>query len=206
MKASSRIQQVKPSPTLALSAHAAALQAQGIDVVGFGSGEPDFDTPEPIKEAAKRAIDLGKTKYTPAGGIRELKEAVVAKFSKDNGLEYSVSEVTINCGGKHSFYNLMQVLLDEGDEVIIPAPYWVSYPPIVLLAGGKPVIVDCPEKDGFRMTPQNLSRALTERTRAVVVNSPSNPTGAAYSQSDLAALADALGDREIIVISDDIYE
>lgn len=206
MRLSRRIQLVKPSPTLALSAHAAALQAQGIDVVGFGSGEPDFDTPEPIKEAAKKAIDLGKTKYTPAGGIKDLKEAVVEKFRRDNNLEYGVSEVTINCGGKHSFYNLMQVLLDEGDEVIIPAPFWVSYPSMVLLAGGKPVILDCPEKDGFRLSPERLAGAITERTRAVVINSPSNPTGAAYTRGDLEALAAVIGDRDIAVISDDIYE
>ncbi len=206
MKLSRRIQLVKPSPTLALSAHAAALQAQGIDVVGFGSGEPDFDTPEPIKEAAKKAIDLGKTKYTPAGGIKDLKEAVVAKFGRDNNLEYGVSDVTINCGGKHSFYNLMQVLLDEGDEVIIPAPFWVSYPPMVLLAGGKPVIIDCPEEEGFRLSPESLAGAITDRTRAVVINSPSNPTGAAYPRGDLEALAAVIGDRDIAVISDDIYE
>lgn len=206
MKLSRRIQLVKPSPTLALSAHAAALQAQGIDVVGFGSGEPDFDTPESIKEAAKKAIDAGKTKYTPAGGIKDLKEAVVEKFRRDNNLEYGVSEVTINCGGKHSFYNLMQVLLDEGDEVIIPAPFWVSYPPMTLLAGGKPVIIDCPEKEGFRLSPERLAGAITDRTRAVVINSPSNPTGAAYPRGDLEALAAVIGDRDIAVISDDIYE
>ncbi|MBN2080290.1 MAG: pyridoxal phosphate-dependent aminotransferase [Spirochaetes bacterium] len=206
MRLSRRIQLVKPSPTLALSAHAAALRAQGIDVVGFGSGEPDFDTPEPIKEAAKKAIDLGKTKYTPAGGINDLKEAVVAKFRRDNNLEYGLSEVTINCGGKHSFYNLMQVLLDEGDEVIIPAPFWVSYPSMVLLAGGKPVIIDCPEKDGFRLAPERLAGAITERTRAVVINSPSNPTGAAYTRGGLEALAAVIGDRDVAVISDDIYE
>ncbi len=206
MKLSRRIQLVKPSPTLALSAHAAALQAQGIDVVGFGSGEPDFDTPEPIKEAAKKAIDGGKTKYTPAGGIKDLKEAVVAKFGRDNNLEYGASEVTINCGGKHSFYNLMQVLLDEGDEVIVPAPFWVSYPPMVLLAGGKPVIIDCPEEEGFRLSPERLAGAITDRTRAVVINSPSNPTGAAYPRGDLEVLAAVIGDREIAVISDDIYE
>jgi aspartate aminotransferase len=140
MKFSDRILKVKPSPTLAVTALANSLKAKGIDVIGFGAGEPDFDTPQFIKDAAIRAIESGKTKYTPAGGIPELKEAITKKFKRDNNLDYHISEVTVNCGGKHSFYNLMQVLLNKGDEVIIPSPYWVSYPPMVLLAGGKPVL------------------------------------------------------------------
>jgi len=206
MRLSQRIQKVKPSPTLALTALAASLQSQGIDIIGFGSGEPDFDTPEAIKEAAKRALDQGRTKYTPAGGIKELKAAVAEKFRRDNALAYEQNQVTINCGGKHSFYNLIQVLLDDGDEVIIPSPYWVSYPPMTALAGGVPVMVECSEHNGFRLKPEDLARALTERTRVVVLNSPSNPTGAAYSRDDLEKLAAVLSGRDIAIVSDDIYE
>ncbi len=206
MKLSKRIMNVKPSATLELTALANRLKAQGVDIIGFGAGEPDFDTPQSIKDAAKRAIDTGKTKYTPAGGIVELKNAVIAKFQKENGLEYKLSEVTINCGGKHSFYNLMQVILDPGDEVIVPAPYWVSYPTMVELAEGEPVILDCPESTGFKLTPEQLKNGITDRTRAVVINSPSNPTGSAYSRSELEAIAKIVEDRDIILISDDIYE
>ncbi len=206
MKLSKRIMNVKPSATLELTALANRLKAQGVDIIGFGAGEPDFDTPQSIKDAAKRAIDTGKTKYTPAGGIVELKNAVIAKFQKENGLEYKLAEVTINCGGKHSFYNLMQVILDPGDEVIVPAPYWVSYPTMVELAEGKPVIIDCPESTGFKLTPEQLKNGISDRTRAIVINSPSNPTGSAYSKSELEAIAKIVEDREIILISDDIYE
>jgi aspartate aminotransferase len=206
MKLSKRIQKVKPSATLALTALANKLKSQGIDVIGFGAGEPDFDTPVSIKNAAIHAIETGKTKYTPAGGIVELKQAVTAKFRRDNNLEYKISEVTVNCGGKHSFYNLMQVILDEGDEVIIPAPYWVSYPPMVTLADGVPVILQCSEENGFKIVPEQLKSAITPRTRAVVINSPSNPTGAAYTREELEALAGALDGRDILIISDDIYE
>jgi aspartate aminotransferase len=206
MKFSHRILQVKPSPTLEVTALANALKAQGIDVIGFGSGEPDFDTPAFIKEAAIHAIEKGKTKYTPTGGIPELKKAVINKFKKDNNLEYKPIEVTVNCGGKHSFYNLMQVILNRGDEVIIPAPYWVSYPPMVLLAEGNPVIVETTEESGLKMQPAQLEAAITARTRAVVINSPSNPTGAAYTKKEIEALANVIGDRDLIIISDDIYE
>ncbi len=206
MKLSRRIQQVKPSATLELTALANKLKAQGIDVIGFGAGEPDFDTPVSVKDAAIRAIEKGRTKYTPAGGIVELKEAVIGKFNRDNGLSYKMSEVTINCGGKHSFYNLMQVLLDDGDEVIVPSPFWVSYPPMVTLAGGVPVIVPCGEDIGFKLTPELLESAITDRTRAVIINSPSNPTGAAYSEAELACLAKVLEGRDILAVSDDIYE
>jgi len=197
---------VKPSPTLEVTALANALKAQGVDVIGFGSGEPDFDTPAFIKEAAIRAIESGKTKYTPVGGIPELKKAVIQKFKRDNSLDYRLNEVTINCGGKHSFYNLMQVILDKGDEVIIPAPYWVSYPPMVLLADGIPVIVETAEENGFKMLPGKLREAVTDKTRAVVVNSPSNPTGAVYTRSEIEEIARVVEDRDIILISDDIYE
>ena len=206
MMLSKRIQNVKPSATLALTALANRLKAEGVDVIGFGAGEPDFDTPAAIKEAAHRAIDAGKTKYTPAGGIPELKKAVCEKFMRDNNLAYDMKQVTINCGGKHSFYNLMQVILDEGDEVIIPAPFWVSYPPMVSLAGGVPVIVGCPEEEGFKLTPERLKAHLGPRTKAVVINSPSNPTGAAYRREELASLASVLEGRDVIVVSDDIYE
>jgi aspartate aminotransferase len=206
MKLSHRILQIKPSPTLEVTALANALKAKGADVIGFGAGEPDFDTPGFIKEAAIRAIEGGKTKYTPAGGIPELKNAVIQKFKSDNNLEYGIKEVTINCGGKHSFYNLMQVVLNKGDEVIIPAPYWVSYPPMVMLADGVPVIVETGEKHRFKMLPGQLREAITKRTRAVVLNSPSNPTGAVYDKSEIEAIAEVVGDRDIILVSDDIYE
>jgi len=206
MKLSDRILKIKPSPTLAVTALANSLKAQGVDVIGFGSGEPDFDTPDSIKEAAINSIKNGKTKYTPAGGIIELKKAVVNKFEKDNNLTYSTSEVTINCGGKHSFYNLMQVLLDDGDEVVIPAPYWVSYPSMVSLAGGNPIIIEATEEMGFKITPDQLKKSITEKTKAIVINSPSNPTGAAYSKNELEALGNVVLDKDIVIISDDIYE
>ena len=206
MKLSKRILTIKPSPTLQVTALANEMKAKGIDVIGFGTGEPDFDTPRFIKDAAIRAIETGKTKYTPAGGIPELKKAVIEKFKRDNNLEYKTSEVTINCGGKHSFYNLMQTIIDDGDEVIIPSPYWVSYPTMAVLAGGKPVFIDTFDEDGFKITPNGLKKAITKRTRAVVINSPSNPTGAAYTKGELAALADVIADTDIIPISDDIYE
>lgn len=206
MQFSGRILKVKPSATLAITALANSLKAKGVDVIGFGSGEPDFDTPTHIKNAAIRAIDAGKTKYTPAGGIPELKKAIVEKFRRDNGLEYDVSQVTVNCGGKHSFYNLMQVLLNDGDEVIVPAPYWVSYPPIVELAGGVPVILNTGEESGFKITPSLLEKAIGKKTRAVILNSPSNPTGATYSRQELEGLAAVLEKHDIAIISDDIYE
>lgn len=206
MQFSERILKVKPSATLAISALANSLKAKGIDVIGFGAGEPDFDTPRSIKAAAIKAIESGKTKYTPAGGIPELKKAIAEKFKRDNKLSYTEAEITVNCGGKHSFYNLMQVLLNDGDEVIIPAPYWVSYPPMALLAGGKPVIVNTTEESGFKITPKQLEKALTPKTRVIVMNSPSNPSGAAYTRKELESLADILEKKDVQIISDDIYE
>jgi aspartate aminotransferase len=206
MQFSERILRVKPSATLAITALANSLKAKGIDVIGFGTGEPDFDTPTFIKMAAIQAIESGKTKYTPAGGIPELKKAICEKFRRDNALDYEPSQVTVNCGGKHSFYNLIQVLIDTGDEVIVPAPYWVSYPPIVLLAGGTPVIIPTREENGFKLTPAQLEKAITPRTKAIILNSPSNPTGAAYSREELGWLADILAHKDILIISDDIYE
>ncbi len=206
MQFSERILQVKPSPTLAITAQANAMKARGIDVIGFGTGEPDFDTPRFIKDAAIRAIETGKTKYTPSGGIPELKKAIVEKFKRDNNLEYTTGEVIVNCGGKHSFYNLMQVLLNPGDEVIVPAPYWVSYPPMITLAGGAPVIVDTKEENGFKLTAADLKPHLNAKTRAIIFNSPSNPTGATYSRKEMEQLADLMLSSGALIISDDIYE
>lgn len=206
MDFSKRILKVKPSPTLAVTALANSMKEKGIDIIGFGSGEPDFDTPKPIKDAAIRAIEAGKTKYTPAGGLPDLKKAVADKFMRDNNLEYKLSEITINCGGKHSFFNLMQVMLNEGDEVIIPAPYWVSYPSIVMLGGGEPVIIHTNTENGFKITPKQLEENISAKTKAIVLNSPSNPTGVAYRRNEIEALAEVLKDKELHIISDDIYE
>lgn len=206
MKLATRVAKIKPSETLAITAKANSLRAEGRDVIGFGAGEPDFDTPENIKAAAIRAIEAGFTKYTPVGGTDELKDAIIAKLKRDNALEFKRSQIVVSCGAKHTLYNLAQALFETDDEVIIPAPYWVSYPDIVVLAGGTPVIVDTYEEDGFKMKPEQLKAAITPRTKAVIINSPSNPTGAAYSPEELKALAAVLLDKEIFVICDDIYE
>ncbi len=203
---STRVQQIKTSPTLAITAKAKALQAEGVDVVNFGAGEPDFDTPDNIKQAAIRAIQEGFTKYTAAAGIPELKRAIAAKLKRENGLAYAENQIIVSCGGKHSFYNLAQALLNPGDEVIIPAPYWVSYPPMVSLAGGVPVIITADRKQGFKITPEQMDKAITGKTRAVVINSPSNPTGAAYTREELKALAEVAVARNILILSDEIYE
>jgi aspartate aminotransferase len=206
MKLAKRMEHIKPSPTLAVDAKAKALKAQGVDVVGFGAGEPDFDTPEHIKDAAVKALRDGFTKYTPAGGTDELKAAVCEKLKKDNRLDYTPAEVLISCGAKHSLYNIFQAMLDAGDEVIIPAPYWVSYPDMVYLAGASPVIITATESNGFKITPQQLSGAITPKTKAFILNSPSNPTGAAYTTQELQALAGIIEKTGITVISDEIYE
>jgi aspartate aminotransferase len=203
---SSRAKSLKPSPTLAINAKAKSMQAQGIRVISFGAGEPDFDTPENIKQAAKKALDEGFTKYTPVGGIDELKDAIIKKFQKDSGLSYNRSEILVSCGGKHSFYNLAQAIFDQGDEVIIPAPYWVSYPPMVSLAGGSPVIVNTIEKNEFKLTPEALKKAITPKTKALILNTPSNPTGSAYARKELEKIADIALSKNILVISDEIYE
>jgi len=203
---SNRAKSLKPSPTLAINAKAKSMQAQGIHVISFGAGEPDFDTPENIKQAAKKALDDGFTKYTPVGGIDELKDAIIKKFQRDSGLSYKRSEVLVSCGGKHSFYNLAQAIFDQGDEVIIPAPYWVSYPPMVSLAGGSPVIVETTEKNEFRLTPGALKKAITQKTKALIINSPSNPTGSAYTKKELERIAEVALSKQIFVISDEIYE
>lgn len=206
VKLAGRVAKVKPSETLAITAKANALRAEGRDVIGFGAGEPDFDTPDHIKQAAIKAIEAGFTKYTPVGGTDELKDAIIQKLAVDNHLEYKRSQIVVSCGAKHTLYNLAQVLIEEGDEVIVPAPYWVSYPDIVVLAGGTPVIVNTSEKEGFKMQPRQLKAAITTRTKALVLNGPSNPTGAGYSPDDLKALAVVLADTDIFIISDDIYE
>ena len=197
---------LRPSPTLAVTMKAKALQKEGRDIIGFGAGEPDFDTPDNIKAAAIRAIEEGFTKYTPVGGIDELKDAVIEKLRKDNRLDYKRSQIVVSTGAKHTLFNMAQVLFGQGDEVIIPAPYWVSYPDIVLLADATPVIVDATEAEGFKLTPARLKKAITGRTKALILNSPSNPTGAAYTLDELRGLAEVLKGTEIIVISDDIYE
>ncbi len=197
---------IKPSPTLATAAKARAMKAQGIDVVDFGVGEPDFDTPENVKQAGIRAIQSGFTKYTPAGGTDELKEAVIEKFKKDNGLAYEKSQVLISCGAKHSLYNIAEALFDPGDEVIIPAPYWVSYPDQVLLNDATPVIVETTAGEGFTLTAKKLEAAVTKKTRALVLNSPSNPTGLAYDKKTLEELAAVAIRHQFYVISDEIYE
>lgn len=207
IKLSERVQRIKPSPTLAVTARAAALRAEGQDIIGLGAGEPDFDTPEHIKDAAKQALDEGFTKYTPVPGTPGLREAVVKKFRRDNGLEYTTDQVLVSVGGKQSFFNLFQALIDKGDEVIIPAPYWVTYPDSVLLADGKPVVIDTDMASGFKITPQQIEDALTQHTKCVILNSPSNPTGQAYSRAELAALGEVLKTRpDIIVATDDMYE
>lgn len=198
---------VKPSPTLAVTARANALRAAGNDIIGLGAGEPDFDTPQHIKQAAIDAINAGFTKYTAVDGTPELKQAIINKFSSDNNLSYEPEQVLVSCGGKQSFYNLCQALLNDGDEVIIPAPYWVSYPDMVLLADGQPVIIEADISQHFKFTPQQLEAAITQRTRLVVINSPSNPTGMVYSRSELEAIGDVLRQHpDVLIASDDMYE
>ena len=204
---SDRVNAVKPSPTLAVTSLANQLRAQGRDVIGLGAGEPDFDTPDHIKEAAIQAIRDGKTKYTAVDGTAELKQAIIDKFKRDNGFDYQPDQVLVSCGGKQSFYNLAQAYLNRGDEVIIPAPYWVSYPDMVLLAEGVPVIVETGLADNFKISPEKLRAAITPKTRMLVLNSPSNPTGVAYSKAELRAIAEVLIDNpQILVATDDMYE
>lgn len=207
VKLSNRVQSVKPSPTLAVTARANAMRAAGKDIVGLGAGEPDFDTPDPIKAAAVKAIENGFTKYTAVDGIASLKKAVMAKFKNDNGLDYQPNQILVSCGGKRSSYNLTQALLNPGDEVIIPAPYWVSYPDMVLLAGGIPVIIETTQAQHFKITPAQLHAAITDKTRLIFINSPSNPSGIAYSLGELKALGDVLAAHpNILIATDDMYE
>jgi len=202
-----RLQRVKPSPTIAVSMKAAELKAAGKDVIGLGAGEPDFDTPQNIKDAAKRAIDAGDTKYTAVDGTPALKKAIVAKFERENGLKYQPNQITVGTGGKQVLYNALMATLNPGDEVIVPAPYWVSYPDMVILAEGTPVEVACSENQNFKLTPEALEAAITPKTKWVILNSPSNPTGAAYTHADLKALADVLlRHPHVWVMTDDMYE
>ena len=207
IKLSQRVQNIKPSPTLAITARAAALRAEGKDVIGLGAGEPDFDTPEHIKQAAIEAIHSGKTKYTPVDGTADLKDAIIKKFSRDNGLEYAANQVLVSVGGKQSFFNLAQAFIEAGDEVIIPAPYWVSYPDMTLLADGVPVIIEAGQENQFKITPEQLEAAITDKTKLFVINSPSNPTGMAYSLKELEALGEVLRKHpNIFIATDDMYE
>jgi aspartate aminotransferase len=207
LSVSQRVQRVKPSPTLAVTALAAELRAQGRDVIGLGAGEPDFDTPQHIKAAAIKAIENGQTKYTAVDGTAELKAAIIDKFQRDNSLEYAPDQILVSSGAKQTCYNVCSAILNPGDEAIIPAPYWVSYPEMVKLADGEPVIVSAGIDDGFKITPRALAAAITQRTKLVFLNSPSNPTGAAYSRAELAALGDVLLDHPgIVIATDDIYE
>ena len=204
---SKRVQRIKPSPTLAVTARAAALRAAGKDVIGLGAGEPDFDTPEHIKLAAIEAIKAGKTKYTPVDGTVSLKQAVKEKFKAFNQLEYDLDQIMISTGGKQCIYNLLQAYIEDGDEVIIPAPYWVSYPDMTLLAGGEPVIVNTTESTRFKISPKDLESAITDKTRMFIINSPSNPTGMAYSKEELEALGQVLLKYpNILIATDDMYE
>jgi aspartate aminotransferase len=204
---SERVRRIKPSPTLAVTAKAGELKAQGKDVLSLGAGEPDFDTPAHIKAAAEKALREGFTKYTPVGGIPGLKKAIAAKHQRDNGLEYAPAQIVASCGGKQSCYNLCQALLNAGDEVIIPAPYWVSYPDMALLADGKPVIIPTSLESRFKISPQQLEAAITPRTRLIFLNSPSNPSGMAYTKAELAALGAVLRKHpRVIIASDDMYE
>lgn len=204
---SNRVNAIKPSPTLAVTNRAAELKAAGKDIIGLGAGEPDFDTPQHIKTAAIEAINAGMTKYTAVDGTPALKKAIIDKFKRENGLEYAANQVLVSSGGKQSFFNMALALLNEGDEVIVPAPYWVSYPDMVIVADATPVIITTTQEQRFKMTPQQLEASITDKTRLVVLNSPSNPTGVAYEHEELAALADVLRKYpEVLIATDDMYE
>lgn len=203
---SKRIQTLSPSMTIAITVLALELKAQGKDILSFSAGEPDFDTPEAIKDAAKAAMDNGKTKYTAIPGTPEVLAAVAGKLKRDNNLEYTAKMIQTNNGAKHSLFNLFQALVDDGDEVIIPAPYWVTYPELVLYSGGTPVIIETDDESGFKITPEQLKNAITDKTKVLVLTSPSNPTGAVYSKAELEGLAEVLNGTKVVVISDEMYE
>ena len=204
---SNNLKKIKPSPTLAVTQKARELKAAGKDVIGLGAGEPDFDTPDNIKQAAISAIDAGDTKYTAVDGTPKLKKAIIEKFKRENKLNFETDQISVGAGGKQIIYNAMMATLNHGDEVIIPAPYWVSYPDIVLLAGGNPVIVKCSEKESFKISPEKLKNAITEKTKWLMLNSPSNPTGSCYTEPEINSLADILKKhKQIHILSDDIYE
>lgn len=203
----SRMRDIKPSPTLGVSARAAELRAAGRDIISLGAGEPDFDTPEHIKAAAKAALDRGFTKYTPVDGIPSLKQAIIDKFIRDNGLRYRPQQIIVSCGAKHALFNLMLAVLEQNDEVVIPAPYWVSYPDMVLLAEGRPVVIETSMESGFKIAPEQLDSALTEQTQLFILNSPSNPTGMYYTPDELVALGEVLRNYpRVLIVTDDIYE
>jgi aspartate aminotransferase len=207
LQLSDRVQQIKPSPTLAVTNRAAELRAAGKDIIGLGAGEPDFDTPQHIKDAASKAIADGFTKYTAVDGTPALKKAIIDKFQRDNGLSYEPNQILVSCGGKQSFFNLALALLNPGDEVVIPAPYWVSYPDMVKIAEGVPVIVETDQSARFKMTPAQLDAAITSKTKLVVINSPSNPSGVAYTEAELSALAEVLKQYpDVLIATDDMYE
>lgn len=203
---SSRVKAITPSATLAVTNQAKAMKANGEEVFGLAGGEPDYDTPDHIKEAAVKALSDGKTKYTPASGMPELREAIAAKLLADNDLEYTAAQVSVNCGAKHSCYNAILAVVEEGDEVIIPAPYWVSYPEMVRAAGGIPVIVETKQENGWKMTPEEFEENMSPATKMVIINSPGNPTGAVYSEEELRGIADVAVEEEIVILSDEIYE
>ncbi len=204
---SNRVNRVKPSLTLVITAKAAELKRAGKDIISLGAGEPDFDTPDHIKAAGIHAIENGQTRYTAVDGTPELKDAIIAKFKRDNHLNFAADQILVSSGGKQSFYNLCQGVLDDGDEVIIPAPYWVSYPDMALLAGGEPIIIEAGIEQGFKITASQLEAAITPKTKLVVINSPSNPTGAVYTPEELKALGEVLTKHpDILIASDDMYE
>src|SRR5258706_12895934 len=205
-KISQRAASLAPSLTLAIDSKAKAMKADAKGVLGFGAGEPDFDTPQHIKDACAKALAAGFTKYTPAAGIPELREAIADKFKRENGLTYKPSQIIVSCGGKHSCYNVILATCEEGDEVIIPAPYWLSYPEMVKLAGATPVILQTTDKTEFKVTPEQLRAAITPRTRLFVLNSPSNPTGSGYKTAEIKALGDICVEKNILIMSDEIYE
>ncbi len=204
---SDALARVKPSPTIAVSTKARELKAAGRDVIGLGAGEPDFDTPDSIKQAGVDAIWNGQTKYTAVDGIPELKQAICAKFKRENGIDYAPDQITVGTGGKQVIYNALAATLNPGDEVIVPAPYWVSYPDMVLLCGGEPVIVECPSQTGFKLQPESLAEAITDKTKWIILNSPNNPTGAAYDEADMRALCEVLkAHPQVHILTDDMYE
>ena len=204
---SDSLKRIKPSPTIAVTQKARELKAAGKDVIGLGAGEPDFDTPDNIKEAAIKAIKDGDTKYTAVDGTSDLKKAIVDKFKRENNLNYTTDQITVGAGGKHVIYNLMMATLNKGDEVIIPAPYWVSYPDIVLLAGANPIVIECSEEQGFKLTAKDLENSITNNTKWIILNSPSNPTGACYTEQEIKNLAQVLRRKpHVNILSDDIYE
>jgi len=206
VKFSKKIQRIEPSMTLAVDAKAKELRANGVDIIGFGAGEPDFNTPDKIKKAGIAAIETNMTHYTPVGGIDALKQAIVNKFERDNNLIYKKNQILVSCGAKHSLFNIAQVLWEEGDEIIVPAPYWVSYPDIIRYAGAKPVIIDTLSTNEFKITPGQISSAVTANTRAIIINSPSNPTGSAYSKKELEGIAECALSNKLLIVSDEIYE